>query len=355
MVRRIFSLESIPENEEVEFEGFSCITPTGLDVLTNTALENPYYSDHHTTLTPNAMQIPSQASVPSQPLYNNTIEGANIPYPHHYSSLSSSYNYTPPYLQVSSPSPSPPSSFHAAPTLPYSTVLDDHTPHQTQDLLDAIKKRTQARLNETDLSDNFFTKWAIVSTNMYGGVIPPDAKFSIPPFALPSYDGHIRLRFIARCLGFSFANTPLELEKFLIRNLVIITCLVYNIVPNPTLIFDDDDNFRCGVRVSRPGGKRFNEALLTAIQQLEWTDPDVVEAVRLSMTDEVGALATLCKSKEEHILPDVLQKMDDMVWEEPALENLSSRKLHDMAVERLRENRPHSLLRNVVRLEDIIV
>jgi hypothetical protein len=282
-------------------------------------------------------------------------------YPHHYSSLSSNYEYTPPYLQdaylqAPSPSPSPASSFHTAPTSPSPTVLDDHNTHQTQNLLDFVKERTQTRLEETDLSDDFFTKWAIVETNMFGGVIPPEFKYSVPPYALPSYSGQVRLRFIAKALGFSMSATPWDLEKFLSRNLFIIMCLSFNIVPNPGLIFNDDsDNSRCGVNVNRPGGKQFNKTLLRAMQQLEWTHPHVIEAVRLSTTDEVGNLAFLCKTRVSHILPDVSQIMKDMVREEPALEDLGSRKLHEMAVQQMRENRPYSLLRTVARPEEVVV
>lgn len=73
------------------------------------------------------------------------------------------------------------------------------------------------------------------------------------------------------------------------------------------------------------------------------------------MTDEVGALAILVKKRASHILPDVSYRMKEMVWEEPALEDLDSRKLHEMAVQQMRENRPYSLLRNVVRPEDVVL
>ncbi|KAM0446667.1 hypothetical protein ACHAO4_009339 [Trichoderma viride] len=362
--RQAFSLESIPEEEE-------CIIPTELDLLMTTTFDSHYFPVHHATPLPNTVQITSQASILApQPQYGNPAQVGNVAYPHHYSSLSSRYEYTPPYLQTPSPytppylplpppSPwltSPPSPFHTAPTSPSPTVLDDYNPHQTQNLLDFVKGRTQTRLEETNLSDNFFTKWAIVTTNMFGGVIPPESKYTVPPFALPSYDGQVRLRFIGHALGISLAAPAGDIEKFLSRNLFIIMCLAFNIVPNPDLIFDDDeDNSRCGIYVNRPGGKQYNKALLRAIQQLEWTDPVVIEAVKLSIPDEVGALATLCKKRASRILPDVCQTMKKMVWEEPALEHLGSRKLHEMAVQQMRENRPYSLLRNVVKPEDVIV
>ncbi|KAK1241441.1 hypothetical protein MKX08_001415 [Trichoderma sp. CBMAI-0020] len=344
MPRQVSILGSIPEEEEVEQGGFPCINPTEIDLLMATALESPCYSGYYTPPTPNTIQAASQASILApQPWYSNPVENVHIAYPHHYSSQ---YEYTPPYLQevciqVTPPSPSPASStpsFHAAPS---PTVLDDHNPHRAPNLLDFVKERTQTRLEKTGLSDNFFTKWAIVTENMYGGVIPPESKYSIPPFALPSYDGQTRLHFIGHSFGLSLAVPIGDIEKFLSRNLFIIMCLAFNIVPNPNLIFDDDDdNSRCGIFVSRPG---------------KWTNPSVIEAVRLSISDEVGALATLVKKRASHILPDVSQTIKEMVWEEPALEDLGSRKLHEMAVKQMRENRPYSLLRNVVRPEDVIV
>lgn len=334
MPRQAFTpLEAIPEEED-EF-----------DLLMTTVLESARCFGYHAAPPPNIIQVTSRARVLApQPRYGNPVENTHMTYPHHYSPLSSNYEYTPPYLQdaylqAPSPSPSPASSFHTAPTSPSPTVPDDHNPHQTQSLPDFVKDRTQARLEETDLSDDFFNKWAIVETNMFGGVIPPEFKYSVPPYALPSYSGQVRLRFIAKALGFSMSATPWDLEKFLSRNLFIIMCLSFNTVPNPGLIFNDDsDNSRCGVNVNRPGGKQFNKTLLRAMQQLEWTHPHVIEAVRLSTTDEVGNLAFLCKTRVSHILPDISQIMKDMVREEPALEDLGSRKLHEMAVQQMREN-----------------
>lgn len=289
MPKQRFTLESIPEEED-EF-----------DLLMTDVFESPNCFGYHGSLPPHTTQVTSHASVLApQPWYGNPAENAHIAYPHHYSSLSSKYEYTPPYLQEAysqahSQSPSPASSassFHTAPTTPSHSVPDDQ----------------------------------------------------------------VRLRFIARALGFPMSSTAKDLEKFLSRNLVVITCLSFNIVPNPDLIFNDDsDNSRCGLNINRPSGKQFNKALLRAIQQQEWTHPDVKEAVRLSMTDEVGALAILVKKRASHILPDVSYKMKEMVWEEPALEDLGSRKLHEMAVQQMRENRPYSLLRNVVRPEDVVL
>ncbi|PNP46675.1 hypothetical protein TGAMA5MH_01625 [Trichoderma gamsii] len=340
-------LETIPEEED-EF-----------DLSMTIILESPCCSGYQATPPP-TIQVTSHASVLApQPRYGNTIGNTHLAFPHHYSSLPSRYQYTPPYLQeayLQVPSPaSSTSSLHTAPTYPSPTVLNDNNPHQTQTLLDFVKERTQTRLEETGLADDFFTKWAIVETNMFGGVIPPESKYTVPPYALPSYSGQVRLRFIARALGFSMSATPSDLEKFLSRNLFIIMCLSFNIVPNPDLIFNDDsDNSRCGININRPGGKQFNKTLLRAMQQLEWTHPDVIEAVRLSTTDEVGALAFLCKKKVSHILPDVSQTMKDMIWKEPALEDLGSRKLQEMAVQQMRENRPYSLLRHVVGPEEVV-
>lgn len=293
---------------------------------------------------PNIIEAASQASILApQPRYGNPFEDNNSTYP-------STHEHSPPSLPP--PSPSSTASFYTAPSSPSPILPDDHSCPQIQNLLAYIRERTQKRLQQTDLSDNFFTKWAIVSTNMYGGVIPPDSKYSVPPFALPSYDGQVRLRFIGKALGLSLTGLTGDIEKFLCRNLFIITCLVFNIVPNPNLIFDDDDGFCCGVNVDRPGGKKHNKALLRAIQELEWTDPEVIDAVNLSMSEDIGFLATLCKAKVSHTLPSVSRKMDEMVREDPQLAD--SPKLYKEAVKRMRENRPHSLLRNVVMPEDVV-
>ncbi|KAL7900110.1 hypothetical protein HDV64DRAFT_276852 [Trichoderma sp. TUCIM 5745] len=293
-----FTLESIPEEED------------DFDFLMTDSVETSCCFGRHATLPPNIAQVTSHPAVLApQPQYGNPVEDTRLAYPHHYSSLSSKYEYTPSYLQAHSQSPSPDSS----------TALDDGKPHQTQNLLDFIKERTQTRLDqtETDLSDT------IVETNMSGGVIPPESKYSVPPHALPSYDGQVGLHFIAKSLGFSMSSTARDLENFLSRNLVVIACLAFNIVPNPDLIFhDDSDNSHRGLTMDRPGGKQFNKPLLRAIQQQEWTHPHVKEA---------------------------------MVWEEPALEDLGSHQLREMAVQQMRENRPYSLLRHVVRPGDVVL
>lgn len=72
------------------------------------------------------------------------------------------------------------------------------------------------------------------------------------------------------------------------------------------------------------------------------------------MADDVGALATLFKNRVSYVLPDVSQTMEELVLEDSELEHLDSYKLHKMAVQQMRENRPHSLLRYVVRPEDVV-
>lgn len=354
MARQRSLLEPIPEDEELNpSRDFPYTTPNEIDLLIATALERSCCYVYHNTPTSNIIEVASQASIQApQPRYGIPFEHDNISYPHHCTSLPSIDEFSPPSSPPSSPSST--SSFYTAPTYPSPTILQDHSSPQIQNLLEFIKERTQKRLQQTDLSDNFFTKWAIVTTNMFGGVIPPDSNYSVPPFALPSYDGQVRLRFIGKALSLPLTTLARDIEKFLSRNLFIITCLVFNIVPNSDLIFKDDDGFYCGVNVDSPGVKKHNEALLCAIQQLEWTDPDVIEAVNLSMADEVGFLATLGKAKESHTLPHVSRKMDEMAEEDPQLMDLDFRKLHKKAVKQMRDNRRHSLLRNVVMPEDVV-
>ncbi|KAH8131785.1 hypothetical protein LI328DRAFT_160788 [Trichoderma asperelloides] len=322
MSRQGPQLELIPEDEEVELRGGSHhTTPNELDLLITQALERPCCLSYLNTSMPNIVEAVSQP-------HGNPFEDNNSTYP-------STHEHSPPSLPQ--PSPSSTASFYTAPSSPAPTLPQDHSCPQLQNLLAYIKERTQKRLQQTDLTDNFFTEWAIVTSNMYGGVTPPDSEYSVPPFALPSYDGQVRLRFISKALGLSLAGLTGDIEKFLSRNLFIITCLVFNIVPNPNMIFDDDDGFCCGVNVDRPG---------------EWTDPEVIDAVNLSMSKDIGFLATLCKTKVSHTLPSVSRKMDEMVREDPQLAD--SPKLYKEAVKRMRENRPYSLLRNEVMPEDVV-
>lgn len=345
MPRQGLLFEPIPEDEEVELGGFRYITPSEADDTIATSSDRPRCSIYHNTPMSNITRVASQA-------YSDPFEDNNVMFPRPCASL--------PLLDDDSPHSSPPaspsstSSFYTAPASPSTTTLHDHGSPQIQNPIGFIKERTQKRLQQTDLSNNFFIKWGIATTNMFGGVIPPDSKYSIPPFALPSYDGQVRLRFIAKAFNMSLATPAGDIEKFLSRNLFIISSLVFNIVPNPDLILGDDDGLCCGANVDSPGGIKHNEALLRAIQQLEWTDPDVIDAVNLSMTDKVGFLATLSKTKKLHTLPSVSRKMDEMVRENPRLMNLDDRKLHRKAVKQMRENRRHSLLRNVVKPEDVI-
>ncbi|KAL6904376.1 hypothetical protein GGI43DRAFT_400233 [Trichoderma evansii] len=348
MPRQGFLFEPISEDEEVEQGDFRYVTPSEADGLIPTASERPQCSIYHTFPMPNIVEVASQAStLAPQPRYGDPFEDNNIIFPRSYASLPPLDEYSPPSSPPASPSST--SSFYTAPTSSSASIHDHRSP------IEFIKEQTQKRLQQTDLSNNFFIKWGIVTTNMYGGVIPSDSEYSVPPFALPSYDGQVRLRFIGKAFNMSLATLTGDIEKFLSRNLFIITCLVFKIVPNPNLIFDDDDGFCCGVDVDSPGGRKHNKALLCAIQQLEWTDPDIIEAANLSMTDEVGSLAVLSKAKESHTLPSVSRKMDEMVREDPQLMDLDVQKLHGKAVKQMRENRRHSLLRNVVMPEDVVV
>ncbi|KAL7925143.1 hypothetical protein ACQKWADRAFT_285168 [Trichoderma austrokoningii] len=310
-------LEPIPEDEQAELESFPCLTRTEIDLVMARVLDSPCCPIYHNTPRSSYIQRVSQAAILSpQPRHGFPVQSDGISYPRHYSFLSTKNEYRPSYLSW------PPVEF--------------------------IKERTKARV------DNVFAEWAIATTNMFGGVIPPASKYSVPPYALPSYDGQVRLRFIAECFSLPLSGIPADLEKLLSRNLFIVTCLVFNLVPNLNVIYKADDGVRYGLNVSRPDGKDYNETLLRAIQELEWTDPHLSGVVKLSMTDGVEALVSLFKRRAPRVMPHVSRMMDQMVCDEPELERLNPHKLHKMAVQQMRKDRPHSLLRNVVTPVDVV-
>lgn len=74
----------------------------------------------------------------------------------------------------------------------------------------------------------------------------------------------------------------------------------------------------------------------------------------VARSEDEGALSELYKVRETVVLPTVWKRMQEMrgvgeKWEEMPME-----KLHVRVVEQMRQNRPNSLLRNVVTSQDVM-
>jgi hypothetical protein len=218
--------------------------------------------------------------------------------------------------------------------------------HSSTVLQETIRRRTQCllHLQQRNIPDPF-GEWASLASNTYGGTIPPEFYLSSAPFALRSLRGRARLRFICNAFCMSPNTTKISnIQAFLSRNPFIIKYLTANIVPNSELMFDR----RYGVHVENYSSRVYNWNLLRAIRELAWTDWVVYEAVRLSMTNKVS-LSTLRKVRPLNILPNVYQKMLERESQPKDLDCL-----HKKVVTQMRENRPNSLLRHVVRPEDVV-
>lgn len=77
----------------------------------------------------------------------------------------------------------------------------------------------------------------------------------------------------------------------------------------------------------------------------------MAEAAR---TEDEGALSELHKVRETEILPTVWKKMQEMEEEKEKWKEMPMEKLHVRAVQKMRKNRPNSLLRNVVTSQEVV-
>ncbi|KKO98140.1 hypothetical protein THAR02_09748 [Trichoderma harzianum] len=198
------------------------------------------------------------------------------------------------------------------------------------------------------LVEDPFGEWSDLANDLYGGNIPPEFYLTSAPFDLHSLRGRVRLRFIRTAFCMPIDSTIYQIESFLSRNPSLIRYLLYNAVPDP------DHAYLYQKYVDNPASREHNRIVLRAIKQLNWIDETVDWMAEVARTEDEGALSELHKVRETEILPTVWKKMQEMEKRKEKWKEMPMEKLHARAVQKMRKDRPNTLLRNVVTSKEVV-
>ncbi|KAL7784985.1 hypothetical protein V8C43DRAFT_317755 [Trichoderma afarasin] len=198
------------------------------------------------------------------------------------------------------------------------------------------------------LIEDPFGEWSDLANDLYGGNIPPEFYLTSAPFDLHSLRGRVRLRYIRTAFCMPIDSTSYQIESFLSRNPSLVRYLLYNTVPDP------DHAYLYQKHVNSPASRQHNWHILCAIKQLNWIDETVDWMAEVARTEDEGALSELHKVRETEILPTVWKKMQEMEERKEKWKEMPMEKLHVRAVQKMRKNRPNSLLRNVVTSQEVV-
>ncbi|KAL6800202.1 hypothetical protein J3E68DRAFT_397628 [Trichoderma sp. SZMC 28012] len=198
------------------------------------------------------------------------------------------------------------------------------------------------------LVEDPFGEWSDLANDLYGGNIPPEFYLTSAPFDLHSLRGRVRLRYIRTAFCMPIDSTSYQIESFLSRNPSLVRYLLYNAVPDP------DHAYLYQKMVNNPASRTHNWYILCAIKQLNWIDETVDWMAEVARSEDEGALSELYKVREIVALPTVWKRMQEMQGMGEKWESMPLEKLHVRVVEQMRQNRPNSLLRNVVTSQDVM-
>ncbi|KAK0761110.1 hypothetical protein N5P37_006054 [Trichoderma harzianum] len=268
-------------------------------------------------------------------------------------------------------SPSPPSPTQPSPAFTFA-VLDSPSPPTPSSPITSARQFTypvftympiEERLQRREecflhlqqfrqgLVEDPFGEWADLANDLYGGNMPPEFYLTSAPFDLHSLRGRVRLRYIRTAFCMPIDSTSYEIESFLSRNPSLVRYLLYNTVPDP------DHAYLYQKYVNNPASRQHNWHILCAIKQLNWIDETVDWMAEAARSEDEGALSELHKVRETEILPTVWKKMQEMQEMEESKEKwkeMPMEKLHVRAVQKMRKNRPNSLLRNVAASQEVV-
>ncbi|KAL5092301.1 hypothetical protein Trisim1_001559 [Trichoderma cf. simile WF8] len=263
-------------------------------------------------------------------------------------------------------SPSPPSPTQPSPAFTFSVL--DSPPSPSSPVPTApqisypvftympIEERLQRRQEcffhlqqfRQGLVEDPFGEWSDLANDLYGGNIPPEFYLTSAPFDLHSLRGRVRLRYIRTAFCMPISSTSYEIESFLSRNPSLVRYLLYNTVPDP------DHAYLYQKNVNNPASRQYNWYILCAIKQLNWIDEMVDWMAEAARSEDEWDLSELYKVRETEALPTVWKKMQEMKESKEKWREMPMEKLHVRAVEKMRRNRPNSLLRNVVTSQEVV-
>ncbi|KAM6486152.1 hypothetical protein HDV62DRAFT_403455 [Trichoderma sp. SZMC 28011] len=265
-------------------------------------------------------------------------------------------------------SPSPPSPSQPSPAFTFAVLDSPSPPTPSSPITTApqlnyplftympIEERLQRREEcffhlqqfRQGLIEDPFGEWSDLANDLYGGNIPPEFYLTSAPFDLHSLRGRVRLRYIRTAFCMPIDSTSYEIESFLSRNPSLVRYLVYNTVPDP------DHAYLYQKTVNNPASRQHNWHILCAIKQLNWIDEMVDWMAEVARTEDESALSELYKVREIVALPTVWKRMQEMQGMGEKWESMPLEKLHVRVVEQMRQNRPNSLLRNVLTSQEVV-
>ncbi|PNP52305.1 hypothetical protein THARTR1_07085 [Trichoderma harzianum] len=268
-------------------------------------------------------------------------------------------------LSPESCSPSPPSPTHSSPAFTF-TVLDSpptpssqipsapqtiYTTYTSMPIEERLQRHQECLFHlqrfRQGLVQDPFGEWAGLANDLYGGNIPQEFYLTSAPFTLHSLRGRIRLRYIRTAFCMPLDSNSYQIESFLRRNRSIVRYLLCNVVPDP------DHAYMYQIHVHNPEARNYNRRVLRAIKELDWIDEEVDDVANSARLKDKKALSTMYKVRDVEILPTVWNRMEQMKEMDKTWEEVPMEELHGRVVGQFRQNRPNSLLRNVVTYQEV--